>query len=236
MELAQRGGPGRRVRGDGEPLQPDREDHDEHDPGDELRDGREGEPRHADAPVDRPAAVERGQHPGEDAERNHDHEGHRGQLERAPEGREQEGADRQAELGGGAQVAVQRCPIIQLQYWVISGRSTPRLMVQRQHGAFGGERAEDLPARVARQHRPREEDDQAQQDQGEQRQPQSLQYVPWHSPSASPSWPPGPGDDDRPILLSTALDSHPVRSGAQWPPGCYAFETCGFAVPARQGQ
>ena len=205
MELAQRGGPGGRVRGDGEPLQPDREDHDEHDPGDELRDGREGQARHADAPVNRPAAVERGQHPGEDAERHHDHEGHHGQLERAPEGREQEGADRRAELVGGAQVAVQDArhpaPVLGDQRAVDAEG-----MVQRQHGAFGRERAEDLPARVARQHRPREEDDQAQQDQGEQRQPQPLQHVLRHSPSPFPvPWPPGHGDDDRSYCLVQRL-------------------------------
>ena len=168
MELAERGGSGGRVRGDGEPFQPDREDHDEHDPGDELRDGRERESRHADAPVDCPAAVERGQHPAEDAERNHDHEGDRGQLERAPECREQERADRRAELVGGAQIAVDDArhprPVLADQRAVGADR-----VVQHLHGVLGGERAEDRPARVAWQHRPREEDDQAQENQGEQR-------------------------------------------------------------------
>jgi hypothetical protein len=89
------------------------------------------------------------------------------------------------ELGRGAQVAVQDAghpgPVLADQRAVDA-----ELVVQYLHGLLGGERAEDRPARVARQYRTREEDDQAQEDQGEQRQPQSLQNVPRHFTSTSP--------------------------------------------------
>ena len=71
-------------------------------------------------------------------------------------------------------------PVIQLQYWASSGRLTPSWVIERVHRALRGQRAEDRAARVAGQHLPGEEDDDAEQPESDQGQPEAPQDVRRH--------------------------------------------------------
>ena len=98
-------------------------------------------------------------------------------LSERPRDGPKEGADRRLVLVGGPESALQRYPSTQLQYCAMSGRSTPSLWSSSGHRLLGGERPENRPSRVARQHLAGEEDDQAQEHESHQRQADSLHDV-----------------------------------------------------------
>src|SRR5215472_14647823 len=120
-----------------------------------------------------------------------------------------------------------RMPVTQLQYWAISGRLTPRVWFSASTACW-----EANGPRIARPGLPGSTDPAKKMIRLKRTRVRSASpsrfstYCVIHPPL------PRPGPYDRLVLLSTALDSHSVHSGAQWPPGRYAFETCAYAWPA----
>ena len=111
--------------GDRQPLQLDAEYHEEHDAGHELGHGRQRQSGHRDDPVRAAARVKRGDHAADEAERHHDHERERGQLDRIDQRGPDERLHRRPVGVRGAQVAVQQPAEPASRYRVSSGLSTP---------------------------------------------------------------------------------------------------------------
>src|SRR6266516_6960650 len=123
-----------------------------------------------------------------------------------------------------------RMPVTQVQYWVMSGRSTPR-----EWFSVCTARSEANGPRISRPGLPGSTDPAKKMIRLRRTRVSSASpsrfstYSVTHPPLPRP-WPSGHGDDDRSFLLSTALDSYPVHSGAQWLRGRYAFETCAYGA------
>ena len=78
--------------------------------------------------------------------------------------------------------------LIQVQYWVRTGRSVPSWCVERMDCVRRGERAEDCPSGIAGQHLRDEEHDHAQDPQRDQRQADSLEDEDRHAAIGRARW------------------------------------------------
>ena len=199
---------------DREPLEPEAEDEDEDDRGHELRDRGQREARDGDQAVRHPPPPQAGDRAAEDAERDDEHEGDGGELERVDERRPEQIRDRDLVLQRRAEVAVEevREPVPVL---LVERTVEPERLVEVVDVLLAREGAEHVAPDVSRQHLRRREDDDAEQEERDQRVGEPLEQEP------------GDGVFLRGLKAGPPRGDGPARSAQTRP------VTCGSGRPGR---